>query len=159
MQKSNYSVERVTKDNYHMYYDMVSWRMKGVELTKEEKEITKKFQHFDICKELEHSGFYVYAALCDGRFVGWVALIYIPKISCQRWERGVIYVDELWIAPEYRRKGIATQLMKKVFDCQKETDAVEVRLYVGEGNIGAEELYKKCGLRIDSKAIYMRSNI
>ncbi len=68
MQNNNCAIERVTKTNYHMYYDMVSWRMKGVELTVEEKILTNRNQYFDIYKELELPGFSVYAALCDGRW-------------------------------------------------------------------------------------------
>ena len=81
---------------------------------------------------------------------------YTPKIGRQRWEKGVIYIDEIWVAPEFRRKGIAKKLMKKAFDCQKKTDAVEVRVYVGEDNHAAQELYEQCGLQIVGKAIYMK---
>ena len=157
MQDLEFTVEQVTRENYHLYYDMVDWRMKGVELTAEEKEVNKSRDFGDVYNELELPGFYAYAALCDGRFVGWITMMYTPKISSQRWERGVIYVDEIWVAPELRRRGIARQLMKKAFDCQEETGAVEVRVYVGDDNYGAQELYEVSGLHVEGKAICMKS--
>jgi hypothetical protein len=48
--------------------------------------------------------------------------------------------------------------MEKAFECQKNTDAVEVRIYVGDDNIPAQELHKKSGLHFDSKAVYMKSD-
>ena len=157
MQNIKFTIERITRENYHMFDDMVSWRIKGVELTKEEKEANKSNEFIEVYKELEHPGFYAYGALCDGRFVGWISIMYTPKIGRRRWKKGVIYVDELWTAPEYRGRGIAKQLIRKAFDCQKETGAVEVRLYVGEDNMVAQELFKKCGLQMMWKATYMKS--
>ncbi len=157
MQNITFTIERITRENYHMYYDMVSWRMRGVELTTEEKKANKTSKFIDVYIELEHPGFYAYGALFDGRFVGWISIIYIPKIGRQRWEKGVIYIDELWVAPEFRGKGIAKQLIKKAFDYQEEVGAVEVRLYVGEDNFIAQELYEKSGLQMIGKAIYMKS--
>jgi GNAT superfamily N-acetyltransferase len=131
--------------------------MKGTELTRDEKKAKGSNDFSEVYTDLEHPGFYSYSALCDERFVGWISIMYTPKACRRRWKKGVIYIDELWTAPEYRRKGIATELMKKAFDCQRETGAVEVRVYVGDDSIVAQELYKKCGMQVISKAIYMKS--
>lgn len=157
MQNTKFTIERITRENYRMFDDMVGWRMTGVELTQEQKKANASNTFTDVFGDLEHPGFYSYGALCDGRFVGWISIMYTPKIGRRRWKKGVIYVDELWVAPEYRRKGIAKQLVKKAFVCQKEEGAVEVRLYVGEDNLAAQGLYKKCGLQMMGKALYMRS--
>jgi ribosomal protein S18 acetylase RimI-like enzyme len=157
MHKINFTIKQITKKNYHMFADMVDWRMNGVELTKEEKEANKKKTFTEEYKELEHPGFYSYAALYDGRFIGWISLMYTPKIGGARWKKGVIYVDELWTAPEFRGRGVATKLFQKAYDCQKETGAVEVRLYVGTDNVMAQELYKKCGMKAMWNALYMTS--
>jgi ribosomal protein S18 acetylase RimI-like enzyme len=153
------TIEQVTKQNYHMFYDMVSWRMNNVELTQVEKEKNESREFIELHKNLDHPGFYTFCALCEGRFVGWISIMYTPKIALQRWSNGVIYIDELWVAPEFRRKGIAKQLMEKAFECQKNTDAIEVRVYVGDDNIPAQQLYKKTGLHIESKALYMKSDV
>lgn len=153
------TVEQVTKENYHMFYDMVSWRMNNVELTQIEKEKNRSRVFVEVYKNLNHPGFYTFCALYEGRFVGWISLMYTPKIALQRWSNGVMYIDELWVAPEFRRKGIAKQLMEKAFECQKNAGAAEVRVYVGDDNIPAQELYNKSGLHVDSKAVYMKSDV
>ena len=156
MQNMAFSIERVTRANYHLFDDMVNWRMNGIELTAKEKETSRAGQFDEAYKELEHPGFYSYAALCDGRFVGWISMMYTPKIG-PRWKKGMIYIDELWTAPGFRGKGIATLLIKKAFECQKETGAVQVRLYAGDDNVAAQELYKRCGMRPMWNAVFMTS--
>jgi len=155
MDFNSFSIEQITRENYHMFSDMVYWRMTGVELTKDEKEANISREIYVIPRDLEHPGFYAYGALLDGRFVGWITIMYTPKIA--RLNPGVIYIDELWVAPEFRRKGIAQHLINKAYYCQKETGAVEVRLYTADDNIPAQELYKKCGLKADGKAVYMKT--
>jgi len=83
-------------------------------------------------------------------------MIYTPKIAVPLEEGSNLYRG-IMDYPEFRGKGIAKQLVKKVFECQKETGAVEVRLYTGEDNIIAQELYKKYGMQIMSKAVFMKS--
>lgn len=155
--KDAITIEPVTRDNYHLYDDMVSWRMTGSERTEEEKRRSERTEYPEVYEDLEHPGFSTWAALCNGRFVGWISLMYTPKIARQRWRKGVLYIDELWVAPEYRRQGIALKLMEKAFECREKTGAVEVRVYVGDDNIPARKLYEKSGLHFDSKADYMKS--
>jgi len=69
----------------------------------------------------------------------------------------MIYVEEVWTSPEYRRRGIAFSLMKKTFEIQEETGAAKVRLYTN--NEAARRLYEKCGLKVTAQdAIFMESN-
>jgi len=151
-------VVRVSRGNYHLFEDMVYWRMKGTDLTQAERDTNRANDFTEKFTELEHAGFYSYAALSDGRFVGWISLMYTPKIG-PRWNKGMIYVDELWVAPEYRNRGIAKQLMEKAFECQRNTGAVEVRLYVGTTSTVARSLYASCGLQEAGSAIFMRSRM
>jgi ribosomal protein S18 acetylase RimI-like enzyme len=154
MDSLDITIVRVTRDNYHLYEDMVGWRLKGAELTPEEKEINRH-QDFSVqYKELEHPGFNSYAARYGERFIGWISMMYTPKLGSRRWQKGVLYVDELWTAPEFRGRGVATRLFQKAYDCRKETGAVEIRLYVAADNPTAQGLYKKCGLQTVSNTIY-----
>lgn len=154
MENLDIVIERITKSNYHMFDDMVYWRTNGFERTKEEKDRNKDRVFKDAFSELEHQNFYVFAALYEGRFVGWIMLIYIPKIG--RWNKGIIFVEELWTSPEFRRQGIAMKLMGKAFEIKKETGAIKVRLYTD--NILAQKLYEKCGLEVTNRAVFMESN-
>lgn len=147
----NIDVVRVNKGNYHKFDDMIFWRTNGVERSEEEKAQTKEIVFDEAYKELEHEDFYVYAAEHKGKFIGWIQIVYIPKVG--RWTKGIIFVDELWTNPEYRRNGVAYKLMNSAFELQRETGAVKIRLYTH--NIAAQKLYEKCGLVVDGNAVFM----
>ncbi|MDF2548899.1 MAG: Acetyltransferase family [Anaerosolibacter sp.] len=146
---------RVTIENYSLFDDIVAWRMNGKERTDEEKITNKNFSLENIRYNLDHEGFYVYGALLENRFVGWISLIYLPKIGV--WDNGIIYVDELWTAPLYRNNGVGQRLMEKAFELQKELNACKIRLYVNPENIAAVRLYEKCGLLNLGNALFMQS--
>lgn len=156
MQNIDLQVTRITQENYHMFDDMIYWRVNRKERSKKEKETNKQKNFEAAYRELAFNGFYVYAAMLENRFVGWITCLYMPKIG--RWNSGVIYIDELWTVPFLRRKGIANALMQKALDCQKETGAERIRLYTNLDNIPAQELYKKWGLRIKETAVFMEKD-
>lgn len=147
------TIERIYKGNYHKFDDMVSWRINGVERSAVEKEQSQNTIFEEAFKELNHQGFYAYAAEYKGRFIGWITMVYTPKIG--KWKKGIIYVEELWTAPEFRRMGVAYKLMQKAFEIQHDMEAVNVRLYTD--NIAAQRLYEKCGLSVKSNAVLMES--
>ncbi|WP_105614815.1 GNAT family N-acetyltransferase [Vallitalea okinawensis] len=149
--KISVTIERINKDNYHKFDDMISWRINGVERSAEGRQISENADFTEVLDELCHPDFYVYAAEYQGRFIGWISLIYMPKIG--KWKKGVIYVDELWTTPEFRQMGVAYRLMQKAFELQTETGAVKVRLYTN--NPAARMLYEKCGLEVKETAVFM----
>ncbi len=53
----------------------------------------------------------------------------------------------VWVAPAYRRHGIAEALMARAEDAARERNAIGLRLYVGADNPGAVALYTRCGYR------------
>ncbi|WP_034327772.1 GNAT family N-acetyltransferase [Alkaliphilus transvaalensis] len=154
MENEKITIEKVSKENYHMFDDMVAWRISGVERSVEEKKLNKQTVFSDAYIQLGQQGFYAFAAKVEGRYVGWITMILTPKIG--KWHRGIVYVDEVWTAPVYRRKGVAFALMQKAFDVANETNAVKVRLYTD--NIPAQRLYEKCGFKVTNHAVFMESN-
>lgn len=94
-----------------MFDDMIFWRTNGFKRTDEQKDINKDIIFKNAFSELDSQGFYVFAALHEERFVGWIMLVYIPKVG--KWSKGIIFVEELWTAPEFRRRGVAMKLMQK----------------------------------------------
>lgn len=144
-------IVKINEVNYPLFDDMVYWRVTG----EERKQGANVKTDFSEAKEqLQQEGFSAYAALVEGRFVAWITFIHIPKIG--KWHRGIIYIDELWTAPQLRRKGIAYALMEKAFEAQKETNAVKVRLYTD--NEPAQRLYEKLGLKVTNRAVFMESD-
>jgi len=129
---------------------MVFWRENGFERESAQTTVTEQMK-----KELENPNLYVYAVMVEKRYVGWISLIYIPKIG-SRWNgHGHIYVDELWVEPNFRGKGLAKALMKKADELIKELDAVGIRLYVNLNNPTAKKLYEGCGYLEDGQAYFM----
>ena len=108
----------------------------------------------ELKKEFENKDFYVYAVETENRFVGWISLTYIPKIGI--WGgHGHIFVDELWVQPDYRGRGLAKALMKKADELKEKYNATGIRLYVNVNNPTAKGLYEKCGYVEDGQAYFM----
>ncbi len=98
----NYTIERITETNYNKFDDMVFYRENGFQREPSNAPISRQ-----ITEQLNNPDFYVYAVNVENRFVGWISITYIPKIG-SRWNgKGHIYVDELWVAPDYRNNGFA----------------------------------------------------
>ena len=133
---------RVSTDNYHIFDDMVFYRMNGRDRNTDEQQTPRDFAQ--VFHTLVNPNLFVYAAELEDRFVAWISLVYLPKVGRTN-GKGYIYVDELWTSPECRRKGIARALMKKADDLRDELQAVGIRLYVSEHNPDAIALYGGCG--------------
>ncbi len=145
----DFTIEQINEANYSRFEDMVYWRENGVERKQCNSAVPEAVK-----SELSNGDFYVYAVEVENRFVGWIALTYIPKIG--RWGgHGHIFVDELWIQPDYRGKGLAKALMKKADELKKEYNATGIRLYVNVNNPVAKGLYENCGYIEDGQAYFI----
>jgi ribosomal protein S18 acetylase RimI-like enzyme len=137
-----YKIIKVDNQNYSMFDDMVFWRMNRRERTYAEKSEVANNNFSDVYLALANPNLYVYAALDNDKFVGWISIIYMPKIGRLN-GLGHIYVDELWVEPIYRKQGIANKLMKKADELLNTTASAGVRLYVNTENPNAQRLYEK----------------
>ena len=147
--KYTYQIVRVKKENYALFDDMVFWREKGFERVQMESSVPRRVK-----KELKNRNLFVYAVEIDGRYVGWISLVYIPKIG--KWKNGGhIYVDELWVAPPFRGLGLGKILMWQAEILRKKLRAEGIRLYVNEENEAAKNLYESCFYAENGKAIFM----
>ena len=144
-----FSVVRVGPENYGRFRDMVFWRENGFE-----RAPSVCVPRKEALQALEGGSLRVYAAQCEGRFVGWIALVRMPKLS--RFEGpGYIYVDELWVQEDFRRRGIGAALLKTADDWAGEAGDIGVRLYVNTQTPGARRLYEKCGFAAQGTAEFM----
>ena len=145
----DFRIDRIDADNYSRFDDMVFRRVNGFEREPSGAPVPERIR-----RELENPNLHVYAAMVDGRYVGWISLVYIPKIG--KWNgRGHVYVDELWVSPGFRRQGLAKALLQKADGLKDELDAAGVRLYVNTNNPAAQRLYEQCGFREDGQAYFM----
>ena len=149
MEQKTWTIDRVTADRYSLFEDMIFWRQTGTERAPSDGTVSA-----EIKKELADSNLYVYAAMEGGRYVGWISLVYIPKVG--KWSgHGHIYVDELWVAEPYRRQGCGKALMARADELRMQKEATGIRLYVNINNPGAKMLYEGCGYREDGRADFM----
>jgi ribosomal-protein-alanine N-acetyltransferase len=59
-----------------------------------------------------------------------------------------VYITNLLVTPDYRRKGVATELLRLLIKKFREMRWHHVLLEVREGNIAAINLYKKMNFRL-----------
>ena len=145
-----YRIVRIDEGNYSLFDDMVFWRTNGFEREPEHAWVSEQMK-----QQLANPNLYVYAVQVENRYVGWVSLVYIPKIG-SRWNgHGHVYVDELWVEPNFRGKGYAKALMQKADELKDKLHATGIRLYVNVNNPAAQNLYEFCGYREDGQAYFM----
>lgn len=144
-----YKIVKVEADNYSLFDDMIYWRTNGFE----RKPIKRKV-HEDIIKELANPNLHIYAVETEGKYVGWISIIYLPKVGKFN-GHGHIYVDELWIEPNFRKRGYAMELMKKADELSNKINTSGIRLYVNAENPNAKALYEKCGYESLGLAYFM----
>jgi len=90
----------------------------------------------------------------DGKIVGFIKikiLVTHPLVSNIKCS----LISDMYVLPEFRRKGIASTLMNRVFEYVKSKGVTHVRLNVMESNIPAYNLYEKMGF-VDYSIIMMK---
>ncbi|MGD9328991.1 MAG: GNAT family N-acetyltransferase [Cyclobacteriaceae bacterium] len=65
------------------------------------------------------------------------------------WVGKSLYLDDLYVRPSFRGRGIGKKLMNTVFDIAKKEKCNRVRWQVSKWNSEAIKFYKKIGARID----------
>jgi ribosomal protein S18 acetylase RimI-like enzyme len=145
----DHNIVKIDAGNYSLFDDMIYWRMNDSERLPSKEAIPQS-----ILNELCNPDLLIYAIEADGRYVGWISLIYMPKVGKYN-GYGHVYVDELWIQPSYRKNGFAYELLKKAEELKKEKCAAGIRLYVDIDNISAKKLYEKCDFNISGSAYLM----
>lgn len=151
MNNNEVRLVRIGARNYKRFQALTYWRASGQKPTTPLPEPDEQELQF-----ASRPDFWVWAAEVEGEFAGWIGYVVIPKPDRRL---GLVYVDELWTAPDYRRNGIAEVLMQKAFDTARELGLWKVRLYVGKDNAPARSFYKKMGfVEADEEAIFCQRN-
>jgi diamine N-acetyltransferase len=79
---------------------------------------------------------------CDEKYVGYVVLTVSFSFEYRGYDA---FIDELYIAEEYRQKGIGRRAMEFVEIAAAELDVNAIHLEVSHGNDPAIGLYKRVG--------------
>jgi GNAT superfamily N-acetyltransferase len=87
-------------------------------------------------------GAWVLAAEADGQPAGVAVAVRAPKLDGRR---GFVFVDELMVLPEQRRRGVAQALLERVEELARELGLAGVRLLARRENEAARRLYARRG--------------
>ena len=80
--------------------------------------------------------------LADDQEIGLLGVTREPDMSSQE-----CYLEYLWVAPEYRRSGMAAMLLRTVLDRLRDSGVHTVWLYILDGNERARRLYQRFGFQ------------
>lgn len=96
--------------------------------------------------------FEVMIAEAEDRFAG--MCLYFPFFSTWVGEPGV-YVQDLYIAPEYRGRRIGESMLREVARRGRDQGYSHLRLTVDDGNDGGDRFYRRLGFqRSDDERLY-----
>ncbi len=122
---------------------LLAWRREGVEpgdLFIDDSVIGSA------ASSLARPGFFILAAEGPSETLrGYLTASFIPKPDHRQ---GTLFVDELWVAPPYRRLGIARALLAETVNLGREIGAWQLRLVVDEENAPGRRLYARMGWRL-----------
>ena len=93
---------------------------------------------------LERGDFIPLVAVTDGRVVGGLAAYVLTKFEQERTE---VYIYDLAVDENYRRRGIATGLINKLREIAREKGAWVIYVQADHGDDPAIKLYESLGTR------------
>lgn len=86
------------------------------------------------------------AETSDNRIIGYVTYFF----CYYTWIGKSLYMDDLYVTPEYRANGIGTKLINSVIEFAKKSQCHKLRWQVSEWNKSAIDFYKNIGAMIDN---------
>ncbi|MDR2914618.1 MAG: GNAT family N-acetyltransferase [Tannerella sp.] len=82
----------------------------------------------------------------DDQIIGYVTCFF----CYYTWTGKALYMDDLYVKPQFRGSGVGTQLIGQVIRYAKETGCHKLRWQVSGWNKPAIDFYRKLGATIDS---------
>jgi GNAT superfamily N-acetyltransferase len=82
---------------------------------------------------------------------GEIAAIALYYFAYYTWVGKSLYLDDLYVKESFRKQGIASALLNRVFEVARTEGCKRVRWQVLNWNRNAIALYRKCGAEIDNE--------
>jgi ribosomal-protein-alanine N-acetyltransferase len=95
-----------------------------------------------LAEEIENPNARFFVALCGEQVAGYIGAHNIV---------GEVYITNVAVAPDYRRQGVATQLIERLVEISRAENAEFITLEVRENNTSAQVLYEKQGFGVVGK--------
>lgn len=99
------------------------------------------FSEHDISQKIVDDSFCIWCAYQNNIPLGFVEGEFLENGECR--------LNAVWVEDSFRRRGVATTLIKKVIRECMQRNVIKLFLLVKEGNDGAKSLYKKMGFIFD----------
>lgn len=87
------------------------------------------------------------------RYVGLVGVTRLPDSPSQE-----CYLEYLWVPQRFRRRGVASMLLRTVLDRLRESGVHTVWLYILDGNTPAMRLYRRFGFKSTDERLPLPDN-
>lgn len=123
-------------DAYRMFYEQES-----------NIETAKNF----ILERLQKTESIIFAAIIENEYVGFTQLY--PTFSSVAMKKAFI-LNDLFVAENYRKNGVAQALMNKAFEFAEDQNARFIALETSVNNPKAQALYKKMGMLIENDVMH-----
>lgn len=111
----------------------------------------KNFDNDSFLKALQLPNFYIYLAEIEKKIIGFITFSIRTVV---RYPKPIVEVEEFYVVPALRRKGIGTKLVKKALDFARKNDCQYVFLASSKDRIPAHKFYK--ALDFDEYAYHYR---
>jgi ribosomal protein S18 acetylase RimI-like enzyme len=83
--------------------------------------------------------------------------VLVLRLRPALWSDGLdAYIEELYVAPEARRRGLGRALLEAAMEVARDRGAVHVDLYTGEDDRPARALYEHMGFSCEGDLYYAR---
>ena len=116
----------------------------------------KETAHTFLGNRIKNDESEVYLAITnEGKAVGFTQLY--PLYSSTQMKRTWL-LNDLFLAPEYRGKGISKQLINRAKDLARTTHAAGVALETEKNNDIGNQLYPSTGFKLDDHNFYFWTN-
>jgi ribosomal protein S18 acetylase RimI-like enzyme len=96
----------------------------------------------------------IYLGLLDGHVAGFACLRLLPQLQG---DAPIAELTDLYVAPPYRRRGVARALIAHVHTAAYAAGATEVLLITGFTNVAAQAAYRAAGYA--DYALAMRTSV
>lgn len=137
---SEYTIRTAEENDFPKILEMIK------DLALFEKAPEKVINSVDFMKQ-EKNLFGCYIAETEsGKIIG-MALYFYAYFT---WVGKSLYLDDLYVLPDYRGQGIGTDLLDKIFETAKLEKCRRLRWQVIHWNTPAIKMYEKAGATIDN---------
>ncbi|MGC8479208.1 MAG: GNAT family N-acetyltransferase [Candidatus Micrarchaeia archaeon] len=101
----------------------------------------QEFYKSNLSLHMHKSGQIVFVALSGKKLIGYVWAVYYEHIK----NKGVTYIEELFVSEKYRKRKVGTQLINKVISILKQRNIRSVYVAVGSHMYTVQRFYKEIG--------------